>query len=206
MPHFTASNPPPLVRPGEKTLFTPVRDWLAERVEISWPAKFLYARLERYAGKTRSARPTQAQLARDMGVSDRCIRNYVAELRADHGGMPLLWVVQRGRDGAARYYFPAHPWRAEKTSYLPVDNLGTKDETRKNPSGPNGETRKNPSGPNAPAIKDRARGLGDNAIRGRQPAARGGTASRRGPVATERGHTRNQQRIGSILAGIGKPL
>jgi len=195
--NWTSDNPPPLVRPGEKSLFTPVRDWLARRPDISWPAKFLYCRLERYAGRTISARPTQQQLATEMGVPERTLRRYLAELRVERDGMPLIWVQQQGDGGPAKYYFPAHPWRAETV----VDNSARPKSARPEMTGLNGSARPKMAGLNGGAISERARGV-ETTINRRQPAARSGTASRRGPIFTERGNPKGQARVASLLAKI----
>ena len=198
---WTAANPPPLVRPGEKTLFTPVRDWLAQRTEISWPAKFLYARLERYAGKRLDARPTQAALAREMGVPERTLRRYVAELRVERDGMPLIWVQQTGDGGPARYLFTAHPWRAE----VPVDNSGRAISARPEMTGLNGSARPEMTGLNGRAINERARAVGDNEKR-RQPAAVGGAPPSGARSSTKAWAAKNQKRLAALVAGIGKTL
>jgi len=201
MPTYTAANPPPLVRPGEKTLFTPVRDWLAERVELSWPAKVLYSRLERYAGKQKCARPTQAQLARDLGMKPRSLRAYLAELRAEHAGMPLIWVHQTGDGGAARYFFPAHPWRAERVLPAPVDNFSA----RQNPAGLNGSARQNPATLKIGGNKERARAVGDNKKR-RQHGARAGAPSARTSVATQEWAAKNLRKVHELLGTLQKSL
>lgn len=197
---WTPENPPPLVRPGEKTLFTPVRDWLARRRELSWPAKFLYARLERYAGRKLTARPTQAQLAAEMGVPVRTLKRYLAELRVDLEGMPLLWVQQTGDGRAALYRFTAHPWRAE----VPVDNSGREIAAGPKVAQLNGSARTEMALLNASASNGRARGGGDNNNR-RQSAPRGG-ASRRDPFARERSNPKGQRRVAALVAGMLKGI
>lgn len=189
--NWTPDNPPPLVRPGEKTLFTPVPDWLGERRELSWPAKMLYARLVRYAGRRVAARPTQAQLARDLGAPMRTLKRWLAELRVEHEGMPLVWVKQQGDGGPARYFFAAHPWRRERVFF----SAGPIVARLNGAAGP----KLTPLTP--PHSKERARAVGDNEKR-RQPAPRGG-ASRRGSVFTDRGNPRGQQRVARLLSGIG---
>lgn len=188
---WTPDNPPPLVRPGEKTLFTPVPDWLAERTELSWPAKMLYARLVRYAGKRISARPTQAQLARDLGAPKRTLERWISELRTEFSGMPLIWTVQQGDGTPAKYFFPAHPWRRERVIRSASPKMAEL----------NGSAPPKMAELNGRASKDRARAVGDNYNR-RQPAARGG-ASRRGQVFTDRGNTKGQARVAQLLASIG---
>lgn len=195
--NWTADNPPPLVRPGERSLFTPVRDWLARRTDISWPAKFLYCRLERYAGRKISARPTQQLLATEMGVPLRTLQRYVAELRVERDGMPLIWVQQQGDGGPAKYYFPAHPWRAETV----VDNSGRGISAPPKMTGLNGSAPPEMAGLKPGAYKGRARAVGDNYKR-RQPAARGGAPSGRGPLFTQRGNPTGQARVAGLLAKI----
>ena len=73
-------------------------------------------------------------LAREMGVPERTLRRYVAELRVERDGMPLIWVKQTGDGGPARYLFTAHPWRAE----VPVDNSGRAISARPEMTGLNG--------------------------------------------------------------------
>jgi len=201
MPRYTEANPPPLVRPGEKTLFTPVRDWLAQRTEISWPAKFLYSRLERYAGKRIDARPTQAALAREMGVPERTLRRYVAELRVERDGMPLLWVERAGKDGVARYLFPAHPWRAE----VPVDNSGRalSGSAKNDLTGGVGPAKNDLTG--ASPYKGRARGFGDN-VKRRQTAAASGDAPPGRSPSTKAWAEKNTRRLAALVAGIGKSI
>lgn len=198
---WSAANPPPLVRPGEKTLFTPVRDWLARRTEISWPAKFLYARLERYAGKKLDARPTQAALAREMGVPERTLRRYIAELRTEFDGMPLIWVEQTGDGGAARYKFTLHPWRAE----VPVDNSGRAISARPEMTGLDGSARPEMTGLNDSRINGRARAVGDNEKR-RQPAAGGGARPSGAAPSTKAWAKKNLNRLAALTASIGKPI
>jgi len=193
------SCPFPLVKPGEKGLFTPVRDWLAERTELSWPAKFLYARLERYADRKIDARPSREQLARDMGVPLGTLKRYLAELHTKFDGMPLVWSFQTG-NGPARYVFTAHPWRAEQVIHTVVHKRKSGGSNMGHRTQPGGS---NPGHRTGAAINDRPRAVvGDNRKTETTRSA-GGGASRRGPVFTDRGHVKGQQRVARLLAGIG---
>jgi hypothetical protein len=94
-------------RPG--VTFTPVPDWLARvsTKELSSGAKFLYARLRRYAAKSGVANPTQATLAGEMGIGVKQVSRYVSALQS----AGLITVTQLGLTRANRYEFAStHPW------------------------------------------------------------------------------------------------
>jgi hypothetical protein len=76
---------------------------------VRWPklspgAKIAYGRLARYAGQDGSCHPRQETLAREIGVSERQIRNYLTELTTHR----LLKVVQRGLHAPNDYVFLWH--------------------------------------------------------------------------------------------------
>ncbi|MBI5710014.1 MAG: hypothetical protein HZC42_06885 [Candidatus Eisenbacteria bacterium] len=197
-PRWSKQNPPPLVRPGVRVLMTPIPDWLAERPEISWPAKFLYCRLRRFAGRRVCAWPTQPQLARLMRSSERSVRSWLVELRKNHAGMPLLWANQAGDGRPARYFFTAHPWGEEA-----VDNYCAKNSARQNIAGLSGSGRQKTAGL---TIKDRARASGRVIEKTESHRSAGGGAARRGRLFTPDGHQRNQARLSKIISGAAAKL
>lgn len=166
--------------------------WLLERPEVSPGAKLVYARLARFAGKRGVAFPRQATLAREVGLRERQVRTYLAELRE----LKLIECARGGRaaGGAskvARYYFLAHLWI---TSGAFLD--------RQDAAGPNGLDRQDAAGPKTRPTKD-ARARPEESHRRGSESPAGGAACGRGPAFMSKGNPKNQARVAGLLAGIG---
>lgn len=121
-----------------------VPNWLMERAEISPGAKLTYGRLAQHAGKDGDCRPRQEVLAQELGVGDRQIRRYLAELEESW----LIREIRMGRGQANRYKFYAHPWM-NSMDPLPIDwsHLSTQDVDRTDTSTQSPLDWTDPSGP-----------------------------------------------------------
>jgi hypothetical protein len=87
-----------------------VPNWLLRRAEIGHGAKLTYARLCQYAGRDGRCYPSQRTLARELGVSDRSVRDYLGELETNG----LVERERRGLSHTDRYHFLEHPWMDEQ--------------------------------------------------------------------------------------------
>jgi hypothetical protein len=121
--------------------------WLLERPEISFGAKTLYAQLARNAGARGVAWPSQKFLARQLGIRERQLRTYLAEIRR----AGLVEIEQRGRRKGGvgqtpRYWFVETPWMRASANY-----------GRQSTAGQKGFGRQNTAGHKSAGLKDRAR-------------------------------------------------
>lgn len=92
--------------PHKRFLGAVIPNWLLCRREVSQGAKLCFARLAQHAGKADRCFPKLETLAVELGVSDRSVKDYIAEL-CGHG----LIVRQRmGQGRANTYLFVLHPW------------------------------------------------------------------------------------------------
>jgi AraC-like DNA-binding protein len=86
-----------------------IPEWLEVRNEITPGAKLCYARLARHANReTGLAWPKQETLARELGVSERQVRDYLRELEQHN----LIESKRRGLKKPNEYRFLRHPWMA----------------------------------------------------------------------------------------------
>jgi hypothetical protein len=107
-----------------------VPNWLMERTEISPGAKLAYGRLCQYAGKNGRAFPCQDTFATALGISDRQLRRYLAELE-EHS---LVSVLCRGLNRPNEYSFLDHQWISDDQSVDSVSDpawtdMSTQDRT-----------------------------------------------------------------------------
>ncbi len=135
---------PRYIRPYKLFVGAFVPNWLLERTEISAGAKLCFARLAQYEGAEGEARPGQQTLARELGVGERMVRNYIQEL--ERAG--LIEVEQVGLNKVNRYKFLEHAWMGFGDE--PAEGISGQD--RKDASGPDrndvaGPERKDSSGP-----------------------------------------------------------
>ncbi len=72
--------------------FTQVPNAILTHAKISPGAKLTYAMLLKYAWEKNSSFPGQAQLAEDLGATDRSIRTYLSDLEANG----LVEIHRRG--------------------------------------------------------------------------------------------------------------
>jgi len=186
------------MQPGERInpyrLFTGsfLPQWLLERRELSPGAKLVYARLARYAGKRGVAYPRQSVLAAEIGLRERQVRTYLAELR-DCG---LVAALKGSRGKPSRYYFLAHLWITGGIG-------GTGKPDRQDAAGQRGSDRQDAAGQEITPLKACARAVLSHTKK-RVTAARGGSAAPRGAIFSERGNSKTKARVLGLLAGIGK--
>ena len=83
-----------------------IPNWLMSRQEIGSSAKLVYARLAQYAGKVGRCFPKQESIAREIGVSERTVRNAIEELEKNG----LIIVSQVGLQMPNEYAFLHHEW------------------------------------------------------------------------------------------------
>jgi len=96
---------------SQPTTFAPVPNWLLHRPEVSPGAKLAYARLKQYGGRNGTAWPSLTTLGREVGVSRRQAKRYVAELRA----LKLITSARTGEHASNSYRLLAHPWATATT-------------------------------------------------------------------------------------------
>jgi hypothetical protein len=73
-------------------------------------AKLMWARLAQYAGKDGGCFPSQSRLARDLGISDRHVRNVLAELVKEGFLEKVAPPFQEQIQGkTCKYFFLYHP-------------------------------------------------------------------------------------------------
>lgn len=189
-----------------------VPNWLLRAPTISHGAKLVYARLCQYADKsTGEAWPNQAELAAEIGTSERQARRYIAELVA----AGLIECHRRGLGECNAYRFLHHPMMAnvsdpDRTNMSPSFRTEVSSSVRTDVAGPlyiessieNQDTRasraretvtgpdtEEASAPNqaSPAASARAKAsasaeVGAN-IRGDSKPSKGGRGSQSGDVA-----------------------
>ncbi|MDA1316170.1 MAG: helix-turn-helix domain-containing protein [Acidobacteria bacterium] len=122
-------------KPGE--VFNPYRlfegVWVPTGVlplkEICPAAKLLYGQLGRYAGKDGQCFPSQATLAKDLGISDRQVRNLLGDLEREG----FIRTVQQGLRRNNRYVFLWHP--ALESCLRSLERNSAAGPKRKNTSG-----------------------------------------------------------------------
>jgi len=78
--------------PMSKRGFTQVPNFILMNATLSVGAKLTYAMLLKYAWYDKKCFPGQQTLAKDMGASDRSVRNYLKELEKAR----FIKIVQRG--------------------------------------------------------------------------------------------------------------
>ena len=148
MAHFWHSSKQPKRRdailPGQAPkFFNPFRlfngvhvpDVLLRFPGLSPGAKLCYARLVRYAGDKGYCWPSQKELAAEIGMSDRQVRNYLAELIS----FDFIRVRQRGLRRSNIYQFVLH-------AIFEPDRKDLSAQDRKPPSVLERNTRSGPSG------------------------------------------------------------
>jgi AraC-like DNA-binding protein len=82
-------------------------NWLLQREEVSMGAKVVYARLAQFAGEKGKAFPKVETIAREVGLSERQVQRYLAELE-EHS-----LIGRRNRAAEMKpsdYFFLAHAW------------------------------------------------------------------------------------------------
>jgi len=98
--------------------FNPYRQFVGSFIPnslMSYPgltptAKLLWARLAQYAGKDGGCFPSQARLSRDLGISDRHVRNVLAELVKEGFLEKVAPPFQEQIQGkTCKYFFLYHP-------------------------------------------------------------------------------------------------
>lgn len=91
--------------------------WLSRRPDISMGAKVAYSRLLQYSDAEGVAKPSAAELARELGVSRRMTVTYLKELFG-HGVL-----AREARPGRATCYrFLSHKWQTEGAAARKVGN------------------------------------------------------------------------------------
>jgi hypothetical protein len=112
--------------PYKRFIGSMVPNWLMVRPEISQGAKLCYGRLCQFAGKDGNCYPTKMRLAKELGVSDRMVYNYIRELEK----FALIEIVQNQKTREVnKYRFLNHLWitdrskrknlKGDLTSFLP---------------------------------------------------------------------------------------
>jgi hypothetical protein len=156
------SRRPPRINPYKLFCGAMVPNWLMCRTEISMGAKVLYARLMQYAGDDGLCFPGQDELSQALGVSERNVRNYLAELIAHK----LIEKVRTGLRKTNRYYFLDHRWLK---SAAPLPSRPEHQPTTPNRKNPAALDRKNPAALDRknPAALDRQNPVVDDASKPR---------------------------------------
>ena len=83
-----------------------IPDWLAERPEVSMPAKFCYGAMARKALQKETFEAPIAEICRMMGCSDSTVKRSIKELII----FQLLKKHRRGFHGSDAYTFIWHAW------------------------------------------------------------------------------------------------
>jgi hypothetical protein len=113
-----------------------IPNWLLRRTEISPGAKLCYARLCQYAGPQGECFPSQQAIASELGISERQIRNYLAELSEFN----LIRLHKAGFQGKAVYRFLHNSWMEaaapQSGKILPPIRQDTSGLIRQDTSGP----------------------------------------------------------------------
>jgi hypothetical protein len=86
-----------------------VPNWLARRSDVSSGAKLCYGRLMQFNGRTGRCNPREQILARELGVSERTCRRFLAQL-AQHR---LIKIHRHGLNRANSYQFLKHEWMTD---------------------------------------------------------------------------------------------
>jgi hypothetical protein len=94
-------------------LFVP--NWLARRGDVSHGAKLCYGRLMQFHGRGLQCNPRESVLARELGISERTCRRFLAELRS----LGLIRILHRGLRRSNVYEFVEHPWMTDFRTDIP---------------------------------------------------------------------------------------
>lgn len=89
-----------------------IPNWLMRRPEISQGAKLCYGRMCQFNGENGKCFPKQITLAEELGVSERQINAYIAEL----GQAQLISIIRPGLGQSNTYEFLWHGWIEQPTS------------------------------------------------------------------------------------------
>jgi len=166
---------------------------------ISHGAAICYARLASYDNRRLGfVWPTQTALAVGLSCTERQVRRYLTELKL----AGLIHVERRGtkkgrvgRPGRIVFHNPAWITRALRTDRTRMSGQSTSDRSKMS-----GQSRTPIDDRARPSCEVRTKPLnGVTAPRGRAPSGRG-------PIFADRGNPKNQQRVGSMVAGVAAAL